>query len=226
MGVPVTLDGIFRLLATAQFGAYVMSLDQTILFWNQAAERILGYPSNQVVGRRCYEVVTGLVPGGFTPECLLGCPSLRALRNGEIPQGLTMLIPCASGERKAVSFTPMVVAIAERDAPVLVHLFEDSAEEQEHEEGADSLRGDLLDRGADIVSDRPEEAGASAAVRLTRRELEVLRLVAHGWSTQRIADELSISPHTVRNHVRHFRAKLNATTKLEAVITAIRVGLL
>lgn len=44
-----------------------MSCDQTILFWNQQAERIPGLPADQVIGRRCYEVATGLVSGGITP---------------------------------------------------------------------------------------------------------------------------------------------------------------
>ena len=53
----------------------------------------------------------------------------------------------------------------------------------------------------------------------------MLRLVALGRSTAQIARDLRISEHTVRNHVRHFRAKLNASTKLEAVLTALRLGL-
>ena len=53
-----------------------------------------------------------------------------------------------------------------------------------------------------------------------------MRLVALGRGTHQIAEELGISPHTVRNHVRHFRRKLNARTKLEAVLTAIRRGIL
>ena len=57
---------------------------------------------------------------------------------------------------------------------------------------------------------------------LTLRELEVLRLVSLGWRTQRIADELGLSYHTVRNHIRHCRRKLGAATKLDAVLTAIR----
>ena len=223
----VTLDGIYQLLATAQFGAYAVSLDQTIVYWNPAAERILGFSRDEVVGRRCYDVVTGLAPGGFTPECLLGCPSLRALRGGEIPQARELRMLSASGDRKGVVLTPMVIATADHDSPFLIHLFEESAEGEPSDEAADSVRAALIDEGAEIVSD--EAAAASAPARgsaLTPRELEVLRLVAAGWSTQRIADGLEISPHTVRNHVRHFRAKLNATTKLDAVVTGIRMGIL
>lgn len=223
----MTLDAIFQLFKTAQFGAYVMSLDQKIVFWNEGAERILGFPRDHVIGRRCYEVVTGLSPGGFTPECLLGCPSLRSLRGGEIPRAFTMLMLCESGERKAVSLTPMVIAAPGEDAPFLVHLFDEPAEDQGADAAADSLRSELREQGASILSDQPPmDSPSSDLGRLTRRELEVLRLVAAGWGTHRIAEALSISPHTVRNHVRHFRGKLNATTKLDAVVTAIRLGIL
>ena len=78
-----------------------------------------------------------------------------------------------------------------------------------------------------MVTDQPAAPPAPASAHtLSPRELEVLRLVSLGWSTPRIASDLGISPHTVRNHIRHFRHKLNATTKLEAVLTAMRMGML
>ena len=85
-------DKIFSLLATAEFGAYAMSVDQTIVFWNQGAQRILGYTSDQVIGRRCYEVVSGVVPGGLTPECREGCPSIRCLRAGTVPTAIDLQV--------------------------------------------------------------------------------------------------------------------------------------
>jgi DNA-binding NarL/FixJ family response regulator len=60
---------------------------------------------------------------------------------------------------------------------------------------------------------------------LTEREREVLRLLAQGKATDEIAGELFLSHHTVRNHVRNVLAKLQAHTKLEAVIVAAREGL-
>ena len=56
--------------------------------------------------------------------------------------------------------------------------------------------------------------------------MEVLRLMAQGWDTQRIATELGISRHTVRNHIRNLRQRLNASTKLDAVVKGIRLGIL
>ncbi|MFZ1062088.1 MAG: response regulator transcription factor [Acidimicrobiales bacterium] len=57
---------------------------------------------------------------------------------------------------------------------------------------------------------------------LTRREIEVLQLLAEGYSTDRIANTLFISIHTVRNHVSKILSKLGAHSKLEAVAIATR----
>jgi DNA-binding NarL/FixJ family response regulator len=60
---------------------------------------------------------------------------------------------------------------------------------------------------------------------LTDRELEVLALLARGRSTEEIVAELTVSVHTVRNHVRAILAKLGAHSRLEAVAIATRRGL-
>jgi DNA-binding NarL/FixJ family response regulator len=60
---------------------------------------------------------------------------------------------------------------------------------------------------------------------LTAREREVLELLAQGRSTDEIQEQLFVSQHTVRNHVRSVLNKLHARTKLEAVVIAARSGL-
>ena len=61
---------------------------------------------------------------------------------------------------------------------------------------------------------------------LTRRELEVLGVMASGGSNQAIADRLFISRDTVRNHVASVLQKLGAHSKLEAVAIALRRGII
>jgi DNA-binding NarL/FixJ family response regulator len=61
---------------------------------------------------------------------------------------------------------------------------------------------------------------------LSGRELEVLRAVAAGCGTNEIAARLYISPNTVRNHVRSVLQKLEAHSKLEAVVIAARAGVI
>jgi DNA-binding NarL/FixJ family response regulator len=61
---------------------------------------------------------------------------------------------------------------------------------------------------------------------LTPREKDVLKLLAAGAPNQQIADELSLSLHTVRNHVQNVITKMGAHSKLEAVATAVREGII
>jgi DNA-binding NarL/FixJ family response regulator len=70
-----------------------------------------------------------------------------------------------------------------------------------------------------------ETARARLAARFTRRELEVLSLLAAGLDTTAIADELGIADHTVEWHVRHLIEKLHVHSKLQAVVEAAKQGL-
>jgi two-component system, NarL family, response regulator len=62
-------------------------------------------------------------------------------------------------------------------------------------------------------------------VRLTRRELAVLRLLAAGNSNREIGNALGISDGTVKIHVTHLFSKLDVTSRTEAIATALRRGL-
>ena len=61
---------------------------------------------------------------------------------------------------------------------------------------------------------------------LTDREREVLELLAQGHTNAEIADRMSVSVHTVRNHVANMSGKLGAHSKLEVLAIALRMGLL
>jgi NarL family two-component system response regulator LiaR len=61
--------------------------------------------------------------------------------------------------------------------------------------------------------------------KLTRREAEVLALIAGGRSNKRIAFELGISEKTVKTHVGHLFAKLDVTDRTQAALLAVREGL-
>lgn len=60
---------------------------------------------------------------------------------------------------------------------------------------------------------------------LTLRERELLKLLANSRSVDEIALELELSAHTVRNHVRSILSKLHARSQLDAVVIAVRAGL-
>jgi two-component system nitrate/nitrite response regulator NarL len=62
------------------------------------------------------------------------------------------------------------------------------------------------------------------SARLTSREREVLTLVAAGISNKGIARELQVSPNTVKFHIAAILEKLDAASRAEAVVTALRRG--
>jgi|SRR5579863_2715645 two-component system NarL family response regulator len=62
-------------------------------------------------------------------------------------------------------------------------------------------------------------------IRLTAREMGVLRQLAAGKSNREIADALGISDGTVKIHITHVFSKLDVTSRTEAIATAVRRGL-
>jgi DNA-binding NarL/FixJ family response regulator len=81
---------------------------------------------------------------------------------------------------------------------------------------------------APAAAARLVEAVAEGTVRrdpLTRREQEVLELIAHGRSNKRIALELGISEKTVKAHVGRLLAKLGVADRTQAALLAVREGL-
>jgi len=67
---------------------------------------------------------------------------------------------------------------------------------------------------------------APSAAELTARELDVLRLLAEGLPNKAIAQRLAISEHTVKFHLNAILGKLGAQSRTEAVVQAIRRGLI
>ena len=75
-----------------------------------------------------------------------------------------------------------------------------------------------------LVGSRPSGQYTRATKSLTRREAEVLRLIATGLSNQDIAATLVISPETVKTHVGNVFAKLGAANRSQAVMIAYEAG--
>ena len=98
---------------------------------------------------------------------------------------------------------------------------------EEVERLARQARLELERDGAAEAPARPERGDGRTAseLGLTERELEVLRLIAGGWSNQEIADTLFISRKTASVHASHIFDKLGAGNRAEAAAIAHRLGL-
>jgi DNA-binding CsgD family transcriptional regulator/GrpB-like predicted nucleotidyltransferase (UPF0157 family) len=87
-----------------------------------------------------------------------------------------------------------------------------------------------LEHSSALPAARPLRAGSNAGVShleslLTRRELEVLALMATGATNDRIAERLVISSDTVKSHVKHILRKLGAENRAEAIAQYLRLTL-
>jgi len=76
------------------------------------------------------------------------------------------------------------------------------------------------------VADRVHIATDTPIERLTERELQVVRLMAGGYSNKEIADALGTAEGTIKNHVSSILAKLGVRDRTRAVLKALEAGLL
>ena len=81
-------------------------------------------------------------------------------------------------------------------------------------------------RAAPLTVTSVTSGNGAPAVRLSRRETEVLRLVADGYSNTMIAGHLHLSENTVKTYVENLLSRLKARNRAEAVAAASRLNLI
>lgn len=223
---PAKASDILELLAEAKDGVYAVDMNQRVVFWNRGAEEMLGHAADDVLGRRCYQVFGGLSEDE-TRVCASNCDVILWAQRGQVAPAHTFLTRTKDGQAKWLSVTHVLLPAERRELSTLVHIFHDATAETEAKRLMQRLNGHLSKvpampaPAALSVSDGRDLAGT-----LTPRELEVLRLLARGTGTRAIAEKLSLTPTTVRNHIQRILPKLGAHNRLEAVAAASRHGLL
>lgn len=201
-------------------GIYVVDSQQRILFWSESAQRILGYRSEDVTGRLCYEIVGGRDSRNYQ-FCRRNCPIIVNARRGRLTPNYDVLCPTASGDLKWLNISTAVVKSKGHPLQVL-HLFRDVSHRREVEESARRVATkvrQVLEEEAN-PSACQSDPGTPPLPKLSPREIETLRLLAHGMSTKQIASSLGVKPITARNHVSRLLLKLGTETRLQAVLFA------
>ncbi len=188
-------------------GMFVTDDRQRIVAWSSAAQRLLGFSPEEAVGRTCYQLVMGREPDGH-PVCGRNCSVTRNARRKRGTASYEVIAHARDGGVKCLANTVLVIEGSEGSFHV-VHLLREAPVSVP-------------------VARRPETAPGSDELlveSLTRRELEVLRLLARGATIDEIAAELTISVLTARNHAANIARKLGAHSRLETVLLAMRHGL-
>ena len=193
----------------------VFAVDQhmRVVFWNWPAERIFGVDEAAALGRHCDEIVSGFETTGATlcaPDCrVIGCS-----RRGHAAETYDLVRSDTHGKQQWLNVSIVVLRGRRRSSTITVHLVRDVTARRSVERRAEDVLSALRAPGAD-----------ASVPEITRREAQVLRLLACGASNATIAETLGISATTVRNHIEHLLAKLGVHSKLEAVVYAARSGL-
>ena len=207
-------DSLDQALARAGDGVVAVR-DGRIVLWNRAAEKILGYAARDVVGRPCCDVFVGHDDHG-NRLCYQGCHVMTLVKLGEAIQSFDMKTRTKTGHPVWLNISILAVPDATPGATVTVHLFRDVTATKE--------LLTLVHTQLTATADR--DNGVDRTSVLSRRELEVLRLLAVGLNTKSAADRLHVSPATIRNHVQNLFGKLDVHSRLEAVAYASRHRLL
>ncbi|MBI2966027.1 MAG: PAS domain-containing protein [Chloroflexi bacterium] len=212
---------LFDAVDTAD-GMFVVDSGQRIVRWNAAAERILGQPGSAVLGRRCYEVVAGR-ENAVRRHCRKNCPVVVNALRGRQVRDYDLLCTTPAGDSKWLNFS-IVVPVRGVARGFVLHLFRDVTGRRRFEEFARSAASALKDlQSAD--GHLEESVRPAPAPMLSRREEQVLRLIAAGMRTRDIAEALGVKPVTARNHVTRLLNKLGASSRLQAVVYASQRGL-
>lgn len=221
---------LFQALARTSDGAFVMNEKNQVIFWNRAAEALLGYTAEEVAGRLCYEVLGGRDEQGRT-LCQRYCRIAIGVAQGETLPNLDVFAQTQNAHGRWLNVTTFALPTGDPEiGNVIVHLFRDATDQKKNERFVDQILE--LSKERHNHSERPavvrSTAGPATDPRydaLTPREREVLLLLAHGLGTEEIADELTVSPATTRNHVQSVLNKLKVHSRLEAVAYAYQQGL-
>ena len=185
-----------------------------IALWNEAAEKILGYSAREVVGKPCCEILEGRDPAG-NRVCHPACHVLTMVKQGEPVQNYDMETRTKAGKPIWLNVSILVIPGSRPGLEVTVNLFRDVT---------------YLQRLKELIRERAAvpalPASDDGTPELTRRELQILRLIAEGLRSEAIAEKLCISEATVRNHVQNILAKLEVHSRLQAVAVAMKHRLL
>ncbi len=201
-------DGIpwWRGLAAAADGVFAMMSDGRITLWNPTAERITGYMAAEIVGRRCCDVFAGRDSSG-EPLCSSNCRLLTLIKSGEPVESFDLQTSSKGGRRIWLNMSTVVLPDGDTKAARGIRMFRDVT-------AVKDLLALIRNRLVGIPTER-DRIG-----QLTRRETEVLRLMASGASNRALAERLHVSPATVRNHTHNIFEKLGVPNRLAAVILA------
>ncbi len=217
-------------MASTHMGAFVVDERRRVVFWNDGAARLLGYAAEEAAGLRCCDIVGGSAANSADCAHCLGPNTWAELLEGEVVRRV-VTATASDGTRKPVRMTTMMGHNADGSTRV-IHFVREPRSASTGPMVPGSSEGDGRATRSDVNGTAAATGRATGGAdsrraitpTLTKREREVLKLLATGLSNGEIAGALRISPITARNHVTSVIEKLGVKTRLQAVVVATRKG--
>jgi DNA-binding CsgD family transcriptional regulator len=220
---------VLDVLSQSDTPALATDIGGHIVFWNRAAEKLLGRPTSQVLGRRCYDVLGGKDVFG-NRYCHENCSVVSMTRKGEAVQGFEIVLGASSKQEQNINVTILKIPGSRPELFTLVHILQPIDRSARLTRALERLGAQRSGNVAPPNNEAwepvppPTPVSLPKAPPLTDREKEILRWVAAGLQNKEIAHKLGISLATVRNHIHNILEKLDVHSKLEAVSLAFRQG--
>jgi len=193
-----------------------------ITAWNCAAVQLFGVSEVEAIGARCHQLLQCSDEDGTI--CPDTCMIERAAHNNHPQSNFDLRVQTKIG--KQWCNLTMLIASDDSGARHAVHIVHPREMRKRLEQALTEFV--RTQAGGDTNGTRVLSSASAPSIdmRLTSRELEVLRSLAKGYSTRKIANQLTISSATVNNHIKHILTKLGAHARLEAIRNAERSGLI
>ncbi len=217
----ILLGDVYRLLDGTSDAAFVVTLEGEICFWNAASERLFGFAAAEVLNKTCHEVIQGKCAFG-TPVCTGDCSVQRcAAHNLSIPT-FDLDVMTRSGQRKWVSVSTIVFENSRAHRRLIAHLAHDISNRKEVEQAFARMV-----EVSKVISSIGEGHSRPAPIEsLSSQEHRILTLFGKAKNSGQVAKELGITLPTLRNHPHAINQKLRSHNRLEAVLYAMRRGLI
>lgn len=115
-----------QMLENLYEGVYFVDADRTITFWNKGAERISGYKSTEILGKRCFDNILNHVDDAGCQLCHQGCPLQKTIDDGAMREA-PVYLHHKDGHRVAVSIRAIPLIVGGKIIGA-VEVFSDQAE--------------------------------------------------------------------------------------------------
>lgn len=208
---------IFNFLESTADAAFAVSEVGEIRSWNRAAEELFGFRSGDAIGKLCHEVLKACGSLG-TPACVGRCSVQQQIASGQRVRDFDLEVSTATGNRLWINVSTLLLKDPRHAETLIIHLARDISERKRKEQ--------ILARFAETarqMADAADEARHAVPVSpLSEHETRILRLFADGRNSSAVAQTLSITLPTLRNHIHKINEKLRTHSRLEAVLHALR----